>query len=192
MSGHLFLLAHAPTAGMRVAAFPHDDEPVEMEAAAGLGALRGKLRHADRYLVSPAARARQTALGLGLAAAVEPALADCDYGRWRGQPLAEIERREPEGAAAWLEDPEAAPHGGESLVSFIARVRGWLDAEASAGGVTLAITHGPVVRAAIVAAIEAPAQVFWRFDVAPLSLTRLSGHGGRWRLAGLGPLSAGG
>ncbi|HXT05776.1 MAG TPA: histidine phosphatase family protein [Roseiarcus sp.] len=190
MSAHLFLIAHAPTAGMRVAAFPRDDEPLEPQAAARLEALRGKLRHADRYLVSPAARARETALGLGLSANVVPALADCDYGRWRGQPLGEIEQREPAGVAAWLEVPEAAPHGGESLAALIARVGAWLDDEAGVRGVTLAITHAAVVRAAIVAAIGAPASAFWRLDVAPLSQTRLSGHDGRWRLAGLGPLAA--
>jgi broad specificity phosphatase PhoE len=190
MTAHLFLIAHAPTAGMRVAAFPRDDEPLEPEAAARLPALRNKLRHADRYLVSPARRARETAAGLGLSADVAPALADCDYGRWRGERLAEIEKREPDGVAAWLEDPEAAPHGGESLAALISRVGAWLDDEAGAQGVTLAITHGAIVRAAIVAAIEAPPRAFWRLDVAPLSLTRLSGHDGRWRLAGLGPLAA--
>lgn len=190
MTAHLLLLAHAPTAGMRVAAFPRDDEPLEPEASARLAALRGKLRHADRYLVSPAARARETAAGLGLAATVAPALADCDYGRWRGERLDEIERREPRAVAAWLEDPEAAPHGGESLAELIARVGAWLEGEASAQGVTLAITHGAIARAAIVAAIEAPPHAFWRLDAAPLSLTRLSGHDGRWRLVGLGPLAA--
>jgi broad specificity phosphatase PhoE len=189
MSAHLFLIAHAPTAGMRIAAFPRDDDPLEPEAAVRLDALRGKMRHADRYLVSPATRARQTATGLGVSAHVAPALADCDYGRWRGLPLAEIEEREPEGVAAWLETPEAAPHGGESLAALIARVGAWLDEEAGARGVTLAITHAAVVRAAIVVAIGAPASAFWRLDVPPLSLTRLSGHEGRWRLAGLGPLA---
>jgi broad specificity phosphatase PhoE len=190
MTAHLLLLAHAPTAGMRIAAFPREDEPLEPEAFARLAGFSGKLRHADRLLVSPAARARETAAGLGLAAIVAPALADCDYGRWRGERLDEIEQREPEAVAAWLEDPEAAPHGGESLAALIARVGGWLDDEAGAQGVTLAITHGAVVRAAIVAAIGAPARTFWRLDAAPLSLTRLSGHSGRWRLVGLGPLGA--
>ena len=190
MTAHLLLLAHAPTAGMRVAAFPRDDEPLEPEAAGRLAALRGKLRHADRYFVSPAARARETAVALGLKATVAPALADCDYGRWRGEPLGEIEQREPQGVAAWLEDPRAAPHGGESLAALIARVGAWLDEAAGAHGVTVAITHGAVVRAAIVAAIEAPPRAFWRLDVAPLSLTRLSGHDGRWRFAGLSALAA--
>jgi len=142
------------------------------------------------FAFSPARRARETAAGLGLSADVAPALADCDYGRWRGERLAEIEKREPDGVAAWLEDPEAAPHGGESLAALISRVGAWLDDEAGAQGVTLAVTHGAIVRAAIVAAIEAPPRAFWRLDVAPLSLTRLSGHDGRWRLAGLGPLAA--
>ena len=189
MSAHLLLIAHAATAAMRLGAFPRDDDPLAPEAAARLAGLRGKLRFADRCLVSPAAAAQATAAGLGLSAVVAPSLADCDYGRWRGERLAEIEPREPAAAAAWLDDPEAAPHGGESLATFLARVGAWLDGEGRAPGVTLAIASGAVIRAAIVAAIEAHPRVFWRLDVAPLALAKLSGHEGRWRLTGLGPLA---
>ncbi len=55
-------------------------------------------------------------------------------------------------------------------------------------GVTLAVTHASVIRAAIVTAIEAEPRSFWRIDVAPLSMAKLSGHGGRWNLVGLGAL----
>jgi broad specificity phosphatase PhoE len=48
------------------------------------------------------------------------------------------------------------------------------------------ITHAAVIRAAIVHAIEATPQSFWRIDVAPLSCTRLSGTNGRWNLVSTG------
>jgi hypothetical protein len=36
------------------------------------------------------------------------------------------------------------------------------------------------VKAAVVAALDAPAPAFWRIDVAPLSITELHAHDGRW------------
>ena len=43
----------------------------------------------------------------------------------------------------------------------------------------------PRIRAAIVCALKAPPRSFWHIDIAPLSLVRLSGHGGRWTLASI-------
>jgi hypothetical protein len=39
-----------------------------------------------------------------------------------------------------------------------------------------------VVKAAIVAALGAPLEAFWRVDVAPLALAELHAHDGRWTL----------
>ena len=46
----------------------------------------------------------------------------------------------------------------------------------------VAVTHVSVMRAAIVYALQAEPRSFWHIDIAPLSLVRLSGHGGRWTL----------
>jgi broad specificity phosphatase PhoE len=127
-------------------------------------------------------RARQTAQALGFDAVAETALADCDFGRWRGRSLQDLQKSEPQAVAEWLQEPAASPHGGESVVALIGRVRGWLTGQAQSRGVTLAITHASVIRAAVVAAIEAEPRSFWRIDVAPLSMARLSGHAGRWNL----------
>ena len=185
MTAHLLLLCHAATASARTAGFPGEDEPLEPAAAAALAGLR--LRPSDRQFMSPLARARETAARLEIAAAVEPALTDCDFGRWRGQSLEAAQAREPQAVAEWLQDPASRAHGGESLVALIARVAGWMAEIAPSRGVTLAITHAAVVRAAIVAALGADAGAFWRIDVAPLALARLSGHAGRWNLVALCP-----
>ena len=47
----------------------------------------------------------------------------------------------------------------------------------------VAITHGGVVKAAVVHALGAPIAAFWQIDVAPLSITELHAHGGRWTLS---------
>ena len=139
-------------------------------------------------LTSPSRAARETAAALGLEAGVEEALKDCDYGRWRGLEVADVVAREPEAYAAWLADPAAAPHGGESLAALIERAGVWLGQSLAREGATLAVTHAAVVRAAIVSALGAGSSAFWRIDVAPLWVARLSGHAGRWNLAALGPL----
>ena len=84
--------------------------------------------------------------------------------------------------------PAAAPHGGESLAALIERAGAWLAQSLAREGATLAVTHASVVRAAIVNALGAGSSAFWRIDVAPLSLARLSGRDGRWNLVALGPL----
>ena len=118
-------------------------------------------------------------MALGLNVDVEPALRDCDYGRWRGLPSKDVAEREPDAFAAWLGDPVAAPHGGESLATLIERVGAWLTQSLARDGRTLAVTHASVVRAAIVNALGAGPSAFARIDIAPLSLARFSGRDGR-------------
>ena len=37
-----------------------------------------------------------------------------------------------------------------------------------------------MVKAAVVAALDAPPSAFWRVDVSPLAITELHAHDGRW------------
>jgi broad specificity phosphatase PhoE len=189
MIARLDLLAHGASAATRAARFP-DDEALEASAAGALGALRGRLRSYDRVLTAPARAARETAAALGFDAGVEALLTDWDYGHWRGRSLKEVAEREPEGFAAWLGDPAAAPHGGEPLAALIERAGAWLADSLAQNGAILAVTHASFVRAAIVSALGAGSSAFWRIDVAPLGLVRLSGREGRWNLVELRALDA--
>ena len=177
---HLFLLCHAATQATRQAAFPLD-EPAEERDLAPAAALTRCLPSVVRVLASPATCARQTTAALGLTAVQEHALRDCDWGRWRGRTLDEVVAAEPEAAALWLADPDAAPHGGESVAMLIRRVGSWMDANSLSGRI-LAVTHPAVVRAAVVHALGAPAPGFWRVDVPPLSVVELTRNAGRWTL----------
>ena len=187
MTARLDLLAHGASAATRAARFP-DDEALEASALGALEALRGRLRPYAQVLTSPARAARETAVALGFDAEVEMALSDCDYGRWRGRASKDVAECEPDAFSAWLGDPAAAPHGGESVAALIERVGAWLTQALACEGATLAVTHASVVRAAIVNALGASSSSFARIDVAPLSLARLSGHAGRWNVVALGPL----
>ena len=187
MTVRLDLLAHGASSATQAPRFP-DDEALEASAVATLEALKGRLRSYGTVLTSPSRAAHETAVTLGLKAGVENALRDCDYGRWRGLAVADVAAQEAEEFAAWLGDPMAAPHGGELLAALIERASVWLDRSLTRRGATLAVTHAAVVRAAIVSALGAGSSAFWRIDVAPLWVARLTGHAGRWNLAALGAL----
>jgi broad specificity phosphatase PhoE len=176
----LLLLRHAPTAATRAATFGAD-EPVDTRGLAAAARLTGTLPRGAEVLCSPALRCRQTVAAAGLAAAVvvERALAECDFGAWAGRALTDIDEGD---ATLWMTDADARPHGGESLRAFAARVASWLDAEALLSEQAIAVTHGGVVKAAVVHALGAPLDAFWRIDAAPLSLTELHAHDGRWTL----------
>ncbi|WP_333737170.1 histidine phosphatase family protein [Streptomyces sp. IBSBF 2806] len=132
---------------------------------------------------SPTPRSRATGDALGYAPLVQLALRDCDMGRWRGLTLGEAMAREPQAVDAWLADPLAVPHGGESLLDFITRVGDWLDTRPIGDGDKIvAVAEPSVIRAAVVYALKAPPATYWNIDVRPLSTTTVTGRGGRWNL----------
>jgi broad specificity phosphatase PhoE len=179
------LIAAAATSELRRAAFP-GDAPLDRAGSGAALTRAGQVRRGKRVLISPALASRQTAEALGLSGTVEPALADCDYGRWAGLSLEAVGAAEPEALAAWLKDDAAAPHGGESHRQLTARAGQWLDGVGTRlSGHTIAVAHAVVIRAAIVHAIEAGPRSFWRIDIAPLSQTLLTRSHGQWRLRGI-------
>jgi broad specificity phosphatase PhoE len=178
----LLLARHAPTQATRRFAFPVD-ESLDEHGRDAAGALAAAVPARFGVLCSPAVRCRQTAEAAGLAVdAIDPALAECDFGTWAGRTLEEVIAEEPASGEAWMRDPDVAPHGGESLRAFVARVAQWLAAQAMLDGGAVAITHGGVVKAAVVAALDAPIDAFWRIDATPLAITELHAHDGRWTL----------
>lgn len=137
---------------------------------------------AELRYCSPTPRSRATGDALGYAPMAQPALRDCDMGRWRGLTLAEVTAREPGAVDAWLADPRHAPHGGESLLAFISRIGGWLDTRPACDGAIVAVAEPAVIRAALVYALNAPPSAYWNVDVRPLSTLTLTGLPGRWSL----------
>lgn len=200
MGTRLLLVSHATTAAQRAGRFPVDD-PLDARGRADAEAARTRLvLPADAAVfTSPAACARDTATALGLRATPADALADIDYGQWHGQRLADIADQAPHEFVAWTREPDAAPPGGESFAQLVRRTGDWLDAQqadaracnavneavfaTSAHGRTIvAITHAPLLRAAIVHALGASPAVFCRIEIAPLSVVELrhSRRGWAW------------
>ncbi|MFI6599666.1 histidine phosphatase family protein [Nonomuraea sp. NPDC050536] len=172
---------------MRAACFPDPDSEADPASLARAAARAGALTGASDGMawVGPGRAAGQTAVALGFEPCVVPALGEADFGRWTGLPYAKVAEQEPEALARWLSDPDAAPHGGESLGSLAARVADWLDGvrdvEGSGGGVV--VCDAGVVRAAIGRALGLDPVRAGRFDVAPLSTTGLAVSRDGWRVA---------
>jgi len=186
----LTLVSHALTPFTRRAAFPTDTAIEPAHSREPLGRFTSALS-------GPELRCVQTGQLFGLEPVVDDALRDWDYGDWAGRTLDEINLTDPDGVGRWLTDPDSAPHGGESLTQVLDRVAAWLDHDgaehespehgAFGNGRTIAFTHPAIVRAAIVHALGAPAQAFWRIDIPPLSHTGLTANRGRWTLTELTP-----
>ncbi|WP_405997853.1 histidine phosphatase family protein [Streptomyces sp. NBC_00829] len=181
MTVRVMLVSPATSAALRQARF-ESDAPLDEAGARRARAAAGALPRADLFLSAPSRRCRETAAELGATAGIRPELGDWDMGRWQGLRLEEVSEREPQAVAAWLSDPTAAPHSGESLAALCARVGDWLHSLPDDTGRVLAVVDPAVVRATIVRALALPPQAFWRLDVAPLTLTELSGRSGRWNL----------
>ena len=137
--------------------------PLAASFPAEAEALLAGLARPDRIATSPLDRCRRLAelVGgrLGLPVAVDPDLAEMDFGRWEGRPWDAIPAAEVDTWAADVLD--ARPHGGESVAMLLARVRRALATWGA--GATLAVTHKGVIRAALVALGDDPGG--WRRDV---------------------------
>ncbi|NUK00772.1 histidine phosphatase family protein [Streptomyces lunaelactis] len=184
MSVRITLVAAARSSSLLAERFD-DDRPLDQagwhEVQLAAHALV-PLGAAEMRYCSPTARSRGTGEALGFAPLVQPALSDCDMGRWRGSTLAEVTLYEPAAVNAWLADPRTAPHGGEPLLAFISRIGSWLDTRPADYGSIVAVAEPAVVRAALVYALKAPPSSYWNVDVRPLSTVTLTGLPGRWSL----------
>ncbi|MDU9389037.1 histidine phosphatase family protein [Pseudomonas sp. zfem002] len=171
---HLTLICHARTDAQRIGRFHLGEDPVLPLDPPTMGL------DAARVLIAPELRTRQTAEALGLVGPLDSALRDCDFGRWQGLSIKQLEQQDPAGLGLWLGSPDAAPHGGESVSQLCARVAQWLS-ELPRQGEWRAVTHPMVIRAALLHVLEAPLESFHQIDVLPLSQVHFS-HYGRWRL----------
>lgn len=176
-SSRLTLICHARTVAQKLARFP-TDEPVE-NLAVPSDAFRARLAVTRRLVCAPELRTQQTAAWFGADAQIDQALRDCDWGRWHGQSIKDLQANENQALQAWLADPEAAPHGGESVRQLTQRVAKWLDTIAATPGHAVAVTHPFVMRAALMQVLQGAA--FNAIDIEPLAMIDLR-FNGIWRL----------
>ncbi|MGW0994607.1 histidine phosphatase family protein [Streptomyces sp. NPDC002523] len=156
------------------------DAPLSEPGLREASAARAALGLHDLAVRAPSGRCSQTADALGLAAAAEPELRDLDLGTWHGRTVGDVAVADPDGFTAWLTDPDAAPHGGESVRRLCRRTADWLNSRVSGTGHTVAVTEAGVVRAALIHAMGIPARAFWHLAVPPLSPVSFIWRDGHW------------
>lgn len=181
----LTLICHARTVAQKLARFP-TDEPLELDWQAARGSRSGCFKTTPRVLCGPELRTRQTAALFGSETEIAAALRDYDVGRWKGLHIDQVHGGEPEALLAWLNDPDLAPHGGESVTQLGERVAAWLKTLEATPGHIVAVTHPWVVRAALAHVLQSAA--FNVVDVEPLAAIELRFTDcWRLRIPGTGP-----
>ena len=179
MAQRLLVVAHAATSATRALVF---GEP-------GASMLAGEIRRLNGrgacWLSGPEEACQATAEGLGGHAEPIQDLRDCDFGTWTGKLLVDVASQDPSGLEAWLRDPHATPHGGESLAELINRVAWVLDDHPWPDGRSVVVATPLVARALLVSALGAAPKVIFHIDVAPLGRALISRSQQLWRLGRL-------
>jgi len=124
----------------------------------------------DRVLVSPRLRARRTAELLGVRAdpEVEPDLVEWDYGDYEGLTTPQIRETVPD----WTVFDGPVP-GGETLEQVSERADRVVARVRAAGGTTLAVAHGHLLRILGARWLGLPADSGRHFELDPATLSRL-------------------
>jgi broad specificity phosphatase PhoE/ribonuclease HI len=154
------------------------------EAQAAAAASRLVNTGIDVIVSSPLRRTRQTAAAvaaaLGLEVAIDEGFAETDFGDWEGSTFPEIAKLSPDALRAWLDDPELAPPGGESMMSTALRVGAARDRviAAHAGKTVLVVTHVTPIKVMLRDAIGAPMDAVYRLHLDPACLSIVDWNAG--------------
>ena len=179
MAVRLAVMAHAPTPSTGRAAFGGEEELVRPKA------VKQIMERVACWVSAPEPACVETASQLGGDPQILSELRGCDFGSWTGRTLSEVRAADPIGLAEWLDDPTAAPHGGESLLQLIGRVGSVIDDYAWPEGLSVAVVSPLAARAVAVHALSVPAESIFRVDVGPLGRVLLSRATVGWRLQAL-------
>lgn len=150
----------------------------EQQVAALVRAIESET--VDVLYTSDLQRAWQTALilaeALGLPLHKETRLREMAFGRWEGLTYTELQQRDAALLAAWQADPSrTAPPGGETLLQIAERVSAALKtilATVQAHHVAVVAHSGPL-RVLLCLALGFDVRSYWRFVLAPASLSEL-------------------
>ena len=115
MAQRLLVVAHAATPATRALVFGGSGPLVPTE----IKRLSGRF---VSWLRGPEEACEATAVRLGAGAEPVAELRECDFGAWTGKALIDVASEDAAGLESWLHDPNAEPHGGESLAKLINRV----------------------------------------------------------------------
>lgn len=183
----ILLIRHAEPEGAGRYLGRRSDPPLSARGRAQAEALARRLASEPLAAIysSPLRRALETARAIAahhLPVEIVADLVEMDFGLWDGLSYQEVEAREPEQLARWLEDPLAVvPPEGEGLAGMGRRVIGAFEAIAIRhhGEVVAIVTHGGPARAILCRALGLPLAAHWRLsqDLAAISRLGLGENG---------------
>ncbi|HWA67055.1 MAG TPA: bifunctional RNase H/acid phosphatase [Mycobacteriales bacterium] len=139
----------------------------------------------DVIVASPLRRTRQTAeivaSAVGADVVVEDGFAETDFGDWEGATFGEINKRSPEQLRAWLDDPNLAPPGGESMAATAKRVAAARERTVASypDAKVLVVTHVTPIKVLLRDALDAPLHTVFRIHIDPASVSVID-----WRPTG--------
>lgn len=137
----------------------------------------------DAIISSPLRRTRQTAeivaATVGADVVVDDGFAETDFGEWEGLTFAEVGQQWPGQLQEWINDPNIAPPGGESMVATEKRVvaarqrtlASYPDAK------VLVVTHVTPIKLMLRDAIDAPLHSVFRIHIDPASISLIDWRG---------------
>ena len=158
-----------------------------VQAAAVAARIATEFGPVAAVATSPLRRCRDTAEPIvaacgGLAAAVEPALAECDFGRWEGLTFAATASAWPAEHAAWLASTAVAPPGGESFDAVAARVGRFVEnaRREHPGANVVVVSHASPLKLVLRTALRAGVEALHRLVLDPggLSIVEVWPDGG--------------
>jgi alpha-ribazole phosphatase len=192
-------IRHAPSASPANIIHGRDDVPADLSDAAALARLADILPAGSPALTSGVARAVQTYDALRQ---IDPSLAvaqteadfcEQDFGDWTGRTWDEIAPLAPH----FWDDPVAtAPPGGESFAEMCRRVLRRIVALSNQqqSGTIVSVAHAGTIRAALALALDLDFAASIRFEIEPLSLTRIDAFVGSddisWRVQSVNLITA--
>ncbi len=166
----LVWVRHAPSEGEGLL-LGQRDVPLSAKGCRQLPRLVQKITRyaAQAVYSSDLLRARATAAAisrrLGVEVELRPGLREIDFGCWQGLSWDQLTERFPQAARRWLKDfPRQPIPGGEDFREFKRRVRRELLRVVAAhpGGCAIVVTHGGVIRTALVSALGMPERYLFR------------------------------
>lgn len=158
---------------------PLNDRGREQARALAEALARGDHGPVGEIYTSHLSRAAETAAIIGAVLGLEPHVderfAESRRGEWEGRAMADIERADPEGWAAWRRGGAdfRFPGGGESLQEHQDRVLAALGDVRSGRLPALVVAHGGSIRAAVCAADPRGLDAFFQIPVPNAALIPL-------------------
>jgi alpha-ribazole phosphatase len=176
----LWLVRHAAVDGVAGTIHPAD-VPADLTDHARLDAVRRHLPRQAACYASPARRTIEAARALRLDPVLVPEFAEQDFGEWTGRRHDDLAAGRDEHYARFWDDPaRSRPPGGESFEDQVLRVRQGL-LKLAPGAATL-VVHSGTIRAALCIALDIAPAAALRFEIDPLSITRIERLRNGWRV----------